>query len=47
MDISEVIYLIKVYYCPFIAIVKYRLLYSLANIKVIIGEKIVIRQKLI
>jgi hypothetical protein len=33
MDISEVIYLIKVYYYPFVAIVKYRLSYSLASIK--------------
>jgi hypothetical protein len=33
MDISEVIYLIKVYRCPFIAIVEYRLSYSLASIK--------------
>jgi hypothetical protein len=33
MDISEVICLIKVYYRPFVAIVKYRLSYSLASIK--------------
>jgi hypothetical protein len=32
-DISKVICLIKVYYRPFVAIVEYRLLYSLASIK--------------
>jgi hypothetical protein len=32
-DISEVICLIKVYYRPFMAIVKYRLSHSLASIK--------------
>ena len=33
MDISEVIYLIKVYRCPFMAVVEYRLSHSLASIE--------------
>jgi len=33
MDISEVIWLIKVYRRPYVVIVKYRLLHSLASIK--------------
>jgi hypothetical protein len=33
MDISKVMCLIKVYRCPFVAIVKYHLSYSLASIK--------------
>jgi hypothetical protein len=32
-DISEVIWLVKIYRRPYIAIVEYRLLYSLASIK--------------
>jgi len=32
-DMSEVMWLVKVYYYPYVVIVKYRLLYSLASIK--------------
>jgi len=32
-DMSEVIYLIKVYHRPFVAVVEYRLSYSLASIE--------------
>jgi hypothetical protein len=33
MDMSEVMWLIKVYYCPYIAIVEYYLSHSLASIE--------------
>jgi hypothetical protein len=32
-DISEVMWLVKVYRRPYVAVVKYRLLYSLASIE--------------
>jgi hypothetical protein len=41
IDISEVIWLIKVYYYPYVAIVEYRLLYSLASIEGYIGVLVV------
>jgi hypothetical protein len=40
-DMSEVMWLVKVYYRPYVAIVKYRLSYSLASMGGYVGVLVV------